>query len=91
MKIKDYLEDYYTIPNIPAKNLSNMIDNTVETFKTSLKNGIITPYGLIKIYMDKLKEINQCFKTCVLRNKTSKSGIYVSQYKGYSIATTMKE
>lgn len=69
MKIKDYLEDYYTIPNIPAKNLSNMIDNTVETFKTSLKNGVITPYGLIKIYMDKLKEINQCFKTCVLSNK----------------------
>lgn len=88
MKVKDIFKKCDTIP---AKNLSDVINNIVDTFKKSLNDGVIAPNGLVKAYMERLKEIDKCFKTCILRNEHAKSGIYVSQHKGYAIATAMKE
>ncbi len=91
VKVKDLLVDYYTIPNIPIKNLANAVDRVIGQFKNSLKVGCISPIQTIKYYKDYFNDIKKCFVQCVLNKEKSKSNIFVVQYKGYSIATAMKD
>ena len=91
VKVKDLLVDYYTIPNIPIKNLANDIDRVIGQFKNSLKSGCCSPIQVIKYYKDYFDDIKKCFVQCVLNKDKSKSGIFVTQHEGYSIATAMKE
>lgn len=91
MKIKDFLEDYSIHPNIPVKHLANDIEKVIGQFKDSLKVGICSPSQLIYSYCNYFDDIKKSFIRCVLNKEKSKSGIFVSQHKGYSIASAMKE
>ena len=91
MKIKDILEDYSIHPNIPVKHLANDIEKVIGQFKNSLNVGIYSPSQLIYSYSNYFDDIKKSFIRCVLNKEKSKSGIFVSQYKGYSIASAMKD
>ena len=91
MKIKDILEDYSIHPNIPVKHLANDIEKVIGQFKDSLKVGICSPSQFIYSYCNYFDDIKKSFIRCVLNKEKSKSSIFVSQYKGYSIASAMKD
>lgn len=91
MKIKDILEDYSIHPNIPVKHLANDIEKVIGQFKDSLKVGIYSPSQLIYSYCNYFDDIKKSFIRCVLNKEKSKSGIFVSQHNGYSIASAMKD
>lgn len=91
MKIKDILFDYTNPIDIPTKNLADAVNTILNNFKKALHDNVGSPYNTEKRYREHFKSINTCFKHCILHNKKSKTGIFVSQYKNYSIDTAAKE
>lgn len=91
MKIKDILFDYTNPIDIPTKNLADAVNTILDNFKKALHDNVGSPYNTEKRYREHFKSINTCFKHCILHNKKSKTGIFVSQYKNYSIDTAAKE
>lgn len=91
MKIKDILYDYTNPIDIPTKNLADAVNTILDNFKKALHDNVGSPYNTEKRYREYFKSINTCFKHCILHNKKSKTGIFVSQYKNYSIDTAAKE
>ena len=91
MKIKEILFDYTNPIDIPTKNLADAVNTILDNFKKALHDNVGSPYNTEKRYREHFKSINTCFKHCILHNKKSKTGIFVSQYKNYSIDTAAKE
>lgn len=91
MKIKDILYDYTNPIDIPTKNLADAVNTILDNFKKALHDNVGSPYNTEKRYREYFKSINTCFKHCILHNKKSKTGIFVSQYKNYSIDNAAKE
>ena len=91
MKIKDILFDYTNPIDIPTKNLADAVNTILDNFKKALHDNVGSPYNTEKRYREHFKSINTCFKHCILHNKKSKTGIFVSQYKNYSIDIAAKE
>ena len=91
MKIKEILFDYTNPIDIPTKNLADAVNTILDNFKKALYDNVGSPYNTEKRYREYFKSINTCFKHCILHNKKSKTGIFVSQYKNYSIDTAAKE
>lgn len=91
MKIKEILFDYTNPIDIPIKNLADDVNTILDNFKKALHDNVGSPYNTEKRYREYFKSINTCFKHCILHNKKSKTGIFVSQYKNYSIDTAAKE
>ena len=91
MKIKDILYDYTNPIDIPTKNLADAVNTILDNFKKALHDNVGSPYNTEKRYREYFKSINTCFKHCILHNKKSKTGIFVNQYKNYSIDTAAKE
>ena len=91
MKIKEILFDYTNPIDIPTKNLADAVNTILDNFKKALHDNVGSPYNTEKRYREYFKSINTCFKHCILHNKKSKTGIFVSQYKNYSIDTAAKE
>lgn len=91
MKIKEILFDYTSPIDIPTKNLAKDAETIITNYKKALQDKTVKPYDIDKRYRDYFKSINVCFKDCVLHNKKSKTGIFVSQHKKYSIDTAAKE
>lgn len=91
MKIKEILFDYTNPIDIPTKNLADAVNTILDNFKKALHDNVGSPYNTEKRYREHFKSINTCFKHCILHNKKSKTGIFVSQYKNYSIDIAAKE
>ena len=91
MKIKEILFDYTNPIDIPTKNLADDANTILDNFKKALHDNVGSPYNTEKRYREYFKSINTCFKHCILHNKKSKTGIFVNQYKNYSIDTAAKE
>lgn len=91
MKIKEILFDYTNPIDIPTKNLAKDAETIITNYKKALQDKTVKPYDIDKRYRDYFKSINVCFKDCVLHKKNSKTGIFVSQHKKYSIDTAAKE
>lgn len=91
MKIKEILFDYTNPIDIPTKNLADAVNTILDNFKKALHDNVGSPYNTEKRYREYFKSINTCFKHCILHNKKSKTGIFVNQYKNYSIDTAAKE
>lgn len=91
MKIKEILFDYTNPIDIPTKNLADAVNTILDNFKKALHDNVGSPYNTEKRYQEYFKYINTCFKHCILHNKKSKTGIFVSQYKNYSIDNAAKE
>ena len=91
MKIKEILFDYTNPIDIPTKNLADAVNTILDNFKKALHDNVGSPYNTEKRYREHFKSINTCFKHCILHNKKSKTGIFVNQYKNYSIDTAAKE
>lgn len=91
MKIKEILFDYTSPIDIPTKNLADDANTILDNFKKALHDNVGSPYNTEKRYREYFKSINTCFKHCILHNKKSKTGIFVNQYKNYSIDTAAKE
>ena len=91
MKIKEILFDYTSHIDIPTKNLAEDAETIINNYKKALQDKAVKPYDIDKRYRDYFKSINVCFKDCVSHNKKSKTGIFVSQHKKYSIDTAAKE
>lgn len=91
MKIKEILFDYTNPIDIPTKNLADDTNTILDNFKKALHDNVGSPYNTEKRYREYFKSINTCFKHCILHNKKSKTGIFVNQYKNYSIDTAAKE
>ena len=91
MKIKEILFDYTNPIDIPTKNLADDVNTILGNFKKALHDNVGSPYNTEKRYREYFKSINTCFKHCILHNKKSKTGIFVNQYKNYSIDTAAKE
>ena len=91
MTIKEILFDYTNPIDIPTKNLADAVNTILDNFKKALHDNVGSPYNTEKRYREYFKSINTCFKHCILHNKKSKTGIFVNQYKNYSIDTAAKE
>lgn len=91
MKIKEILFDYTNPIDIPTKNLADAVNTILDNFKKALHDNVGSPYNTEKRYREYFKSINTSFKHCILHNKKSKTGIFVSQYKNYSIDIAAKE
>lgn len=91
MKIKEILFDYTSPIDIPTKNLAEDAETIITNYKKALQAKVVKPYDIDKRYREYFKSINTCFKDCILHNKKSKTGIFISQHKNYSIDTAAKE